>query len=139
MSIEGVQISDYTSKGDEECSIDQEKLQTHQNRVNHSKHYYGSSLQDCHQATKDNIDFSVKVKENTTRHSPSKKNFVATLFLCFFLGGLGMHRFYAGKPLTGILMLCTFGGLGLWAFIDFWMIVFGAFEDGEGNPIVHKI
>ncbi|MCB1081115.1 MAG: TM2 domain-containing protein [Chlamydiia bacterium] len=68
----------------------------------------------------------------------SKKDFATTALLCFFLGFLGAHRFYAGKPLTGVLMLFTLGGLGIWTFIDFIMIVLGSFEDGEGFPIKHK-
>ncbi len=65
----------------------------------------------------------------------SPKGFVPTILLCFFLGGLGVHRFYVGKVGTGILMLITFGGLGIWALIDFIIIVCGAFSDSEGLPI----
>ncbi len=65
----------------------------------------------------------------------SEKSFVATLLLCFFLGGLGVHRFYAGKIGTGILMLLTLGGFGIWSLIDFIMIVVGKFKDSEGNLI----
>jgi TM2 domain-containing membrane protein YozV len=32
--------------------------------------------------------------------------------MCIFLGCWGVHRFYLGRPLTGILYLCT-GGLFL--------------------------
>ena len=35
------------------------------------------------------------------------RSFVATLPLCLFLGGLGVHRFYVGEAGTGILMLVT--------------------------------
>jgi TM2 domain-containing membrane protein YozV len=65
----------------------------------------------------------------------SEKGFVPTLLLCFFLGGLGVHRFYVGKVGTGILMLLTLGGLGVWALIDFVMIACGSFKDGQGLPI----
>ena len=65
----------------------------------------------------------------------SEKGFVPTLLLCFFLGGLGVHRFYVGKVGTGILMLFTLGGLGLWTLIDFVMIATGSFSDTEGKPI----
>ncbi|MEZ5978699.1 MAG: TM2 domain-containing protein [Planctomycetota bacterium] len=65
----------------------------------------------------------------------SDKGFIPTILLCFFLGGLGVHRFYVGKVGTGILMLITLGGFGIWTLIDFIMIVVGKFTDAEGRPI----
>lgn len=38
--------------------------------------------------------------------------------LCLFLGYLGAHKFYEGKPGTGILYLFTFGLFGIGWFID---------------------
>ena len=65
----------------------------------------------------------------------SEKDFLAMLLLCFFLGYLGMHRFYAGKVGTGILMVLTLGGFGLWTLIDFIFIVTGNFKDKNGLKI----
>lgn len=65
----------------------------------------------------------------------SEKSFIAAVLLSFFLGGLGVHRFYVGKIGTGVLMLITLGGFGIWTLIDFIMIIIGKFEDGEGNVI----
>jgi len=62
----------------------------------------------------------------------SEKNFVATLLLAILLGGLGVHRFYVGKIGTGIVMLLTFGGLGIWTLIDIIMIAVGNFKDSSG-------
>ncbi len=65
----------------------------------------------------------------------SDKGFVPMILLCFFLGGLGVHRFYAGKVGTGILMLLTFGGFGIWTIVDFITIVIGNFTDADGRPV----
>ena len=65
----------------------------------------------------------------------SDKNGIACLLLCFFLGTFGAHRFYAGKVGTGILMIITMGGLGIWYLIDFILIVCGVFTDSDGNKI----
>ena len=65
----------------------------------------------------------------------SGKSFVATLILCILLGGLGVHRFYVGKVGTGIFMLLTLGGLGIWALIDLIRIAIQKFEDGDGAVI----
>ncbi|CAL9536619.1 hypothetical protein SUDANB121_04169 [Nocardiopsis dassonvillei] len=72
-------------------------------------------------------------------HPPvSPKNWLTTVLLSFFLGYLGVHRFYAGKTGTGILMLITCGGVGVWALIDFIMVLLGKFEDSEGLPIKNQ-
>ena len=65
----------------------------------------------------------------------SAKGFVPAILLCFFLGALGLHRFYVGKIGTGILMILTLGGLGIWVIFDFVMIVVGKFTDKEGRAL----
>lgn len=67
--------------------------------------------------------------------SQSQKRILPAAILCFFIGVLGVHRFYVGKVGTGILQLLTLGGFGIWAFVDFIMIVIGSFRDGDGNLI----
>ncbi|MCG8374718.1 MAG: TM2 domain-containing protein [Balneolales bacterium] len=57
------------------------------------------------------------------------------ILLCFFLGSLGVHRFYAGKVGTGILMLVTLGVFGIWTLIDLIIIIVGNFRDADGNLI----
>jgi TM2 domain-containing membrane protein YozV len=65
----------------------------------------------------------------------SPKSRLVALLLCFFLGALGAHRFYVGKIGTGVLMLLTFGGCGIWYLIDLVMVIVGAFRDREGRPV----
>lgn len=62
----------------------------------------------------------------------SEKNFIATLLFCLLLGTFGVHRFYVGKIGTGILMLITFGGFGIWWLIDVILVACGAFRDKQG-------
>ncbi len=57
---------------------------------------------------------------------------LAAAILCWFLGVFGIHRFYVGKIGTGILMIVTLGGLGIWVLIDFIMILIGSFRNKEG-------
>ena len=45
------------------------------------------------------------------------------LALCILLGYFGIHRFYEGKILTGILWLCTGGFFGIGVIIDAILIV----------------
>ncbi|MFN4167272.1 MAG: NINE protein [Pannonibacter phragmitetus] len=65
----------------------------------------------------------------------SEKSMVAAALLCFFLGTFGIHRFYTGKIGTGILMLLTLGGLGIWSLIDLIMIIVGSYKDKQGLPL----
>ena len=65
----------------------------------------------------------------------SEKGFVPTLLLCFFLGALGVHCFYTGRIVRGILMLITLGGLGIWQIIDLVIIATQNFEDKQGLKI----
>jgi TM2 domain-containing membrane protein YozV len=69
---------------------------------------------------------------DTTQQSPKLR--LIALLLCFFLGGIGVHRFYVGKVGTGVLTIITLGGfLGLWPLIDFIMIAAGSFTDKQGK------
>lgn len=65
----------------------------------------------------------------------SDKDWLAVVLFCFFIGSLGIHRFYVGKPGTGILMILTFGGFGIWWLIDLIMIVTENFTDGQGRRV----
>jgi TM2 domain-containing membrane protein YozV len=65
----------------------------------------------------------------------SDKSRLVAVLLCFFLGWLGAHRFYVGKVGTGLLMLFTLGGLGLWMLADFIFVSCGVFRDKDGRRV----
>jgi TM2 domain-containing membrane protein YozV/ribosomal protein L40E len=76
-----------------------------------------------------------KLGVKTLETNVSEKSRLATTLLAWFLGQFGAHRFYLGKIGTGLLMLFTLGGLGIWALIDFIFAVCGAMKDKEGKLI----
>lgn len=52
------------------------------------------------------------------------KNKWVSFILCFILGYLGIHKFYEGRVLWGIVYLCTFGFCYLGVIIDLLIILF---------------
>lgn len=52
------------------------------------------------------------------------KNKWVSFFLCLFLGVLGVHKFYEGRVLLGILYLCTLGLLGVGVVVDLIVLFF---------------
>ena len=61
------------------------------------------------------------------------KSHVAAILLCFFLGGLGIHRFYLGYTWQGVVQLLTLGGLGIWVLIDFIRIIIKDLKPKDGD------
>lgn len=68
----------------------------------------------------------------------SNRSWKTTFWLSFFLGYLGVHRYYVGKIGTGILYNLTFGLFGIGSLVDFIKICCGKFTDKQGNVIEKK-
>jgi TM2 domain-containing membrane protein YozV len=56
------------------------------------------------------------------RYIAGEKNYTLAWVLLTFLGFFGMHRFYLGKILTGILYLLTAGLFGIGYIYDYWTL-----------------
>lgn len=81
----------------------------------------------------------------------SSKSKVVAALLCFFLGWLGVHRFYLGYTTIGIVQLVLtlvafltfiFGigffvlvGVEIWILVEFILILVGNLKDFKGNKL----
>ena len=92
---------------------------------------------DCGKEIKDNAVICIHCGVSTISDNPidEQKEWLVTLLLSFFLGYLGIHRFYTGHTGIGVAQLLTLGGCGIWALIDFIIILIGNFKDSNGNPL----
>lgn len=52
------------------------------------------------------------------------KNKWISFFLCLFLGYLGIHKFYEGRILLGIVYLLTFAFFGFGVLVDLIILLF---------------
>ena len=76
-------------------------------------------------------------KQNDELSSPAAigggKSQLIALVLVLLVGGAGIHRFYLGYTLEGVLQLLTFGGCGIWTLIDLIRIITGDLQPKGGS------
>lgn len=80
-------------------------------------------------------DAGYPVQASTVPNVFSDKQWVTALLLSFFLGALGVDRFYLGHTGIGIAKLLTLGGCGVWSLIDFILIAMRNVTDAQGRPL----
>lgn len=89
---------------------------------------------------------------NASNAASGSKNKIVAAVLAFFLGTFGAHNFYLGhtsKAVTQLVLtiigyitlIFLIGSLfimatGIWAFIEFIMILTGSIKDSDGNALV---
>jgi hypothetical protein len=79
--------------------------------------------------------YSDDAEEDPQEPEVSKRSRGVAMLLAFFGGVFGLHRFYVDKPRTGIAMILTFGGMGIWYLYDLVLIAAGEFRDGDDLPL----
>lgn len=85
------------------------------------------------QASQDEAATAAPSAAHAPKPGGSNKNQWVALILCFFFGGIGVHRFYLGYTWQGIVQLLTGGGCGIWALIDFIRIITGDLQPKDGR------
>ena len=89
------------------------------------------------------------------RHQVSPKSRLVTLLLAFFVGHLGVHRYYVRKVRSGVILsalsvlgyllmgiglpwgLVLVAGAGIAGFVDFVFVCLGIFRDNDARPITN--
>ena len=68
---------------------------------------------------------------------PGKSKMVTILLAIIpsMFGVCGIHRFYTGHIVIGILQFLTVGGCGIWQLIDLIFIFTGKYTDSNGRPL----
>ena len=74
-------------------------------------------------------------QEALTAISSPKSRLVALMLCIPPLGIFGAHRFYVGRPFTGLLYIPTAGLVVFGWLIDTVLIALGMFADGKGRPL----
>ena len=65
----------------------------------------------------------------------SPRSRTTALILGALLGFVGAHRFYVGKTRSGVAMILTMGGFGLWWLYDLILVASGSFRDAQGRLV----
>lgn len=77
------------------------------------------------------------ISDEQTSTQDKGVEFLPTLLFAYFWGVFGIHNFYAGNIAVGVAQALTFGGCGIWTFIDIIRICFNKYRDGQ-NRLLRK-
>jgi len=65
----------------------------------------------------------------------SDKSKKTALLVCLFGGLIGLHYFYVGRIVAGLVRLITLNFIGIGWIIDLVTIALGGFRDNVGAPL----
>ena len=72
----------------------------------------------------------------STYVSPRSRTITLILACLLFIIGLGgLHRFYTGRIISGIIQLITAGGFLIWQIIDIVRIIIGSYKDAQSREV----
>jgi hypothetical protein len=63
------------------------------------------------------------------------KGTALVLNLLGYIGICGLHRFYTGQILIGVVQLLTLGGFFIWQLLDLLLILGGGYRDSQGRAL----
>jgi TM2 domain-containing membrane protein YozV/two-component sensor histidine kinase len=94
----------------------------------------GRGLRVARLDAKDNRAYAdIRVPSRPREASASAKSRSIAMIFVLLLGLIGAHRFYVGRIGSGLAMLFTIGGLGLWWLIDVVIVASGQLKDDQGK------
>jgi len=89
-----------------------------------------------------NLNVNVPAVQQSSNKAPYSTGMGFGLWCTGLLGACGIHRFYLGKPLTGLLWLVTLGLLGVGQVVDLFrmktLVRNANFRDGHIPPPFHE-
>ena len=80
-----------------------------------------------------------KIKAVASENQYSDKSFIKTVILTVLFGYLGIHRFYTGRYITGVICLFSYHSIPFVMIIDLAFLLLGKYCDGDGKYIVSTV
>ena len=76
----------------------------------------------------------IEIEKQSNQSNKQIQSKVTMMIVCWFLGGLGIHRLMMGYS-NWWLMLITLGGCGIWTLIDLIQIATGSMKMADGRDL----